>query len=533
MELCGGRLKRLGKIARQNLLLILIISGVISGFIIGLPLNKHVQSDQYDDEERREIVMLVSFLGDIFVRLLKLLIVPLIIASIVLAVAKLDTKTTGKLGRRTVIYYLGTTLTAVIIGVILVVSIRPGDTAVEHEKKESRHVNALDSILDLLRNLFPDNIVETTFRSASTIYKDKMSSLKNGTENADDIKGDMKKLVNFMENTLYDPWSVNNDTEKVRVITKTTKKVWAKVQKGDRMNVLGIITCSIAFGIALSRLGPEGRQMKNLFEILMKIVMSLVNGVMWLSPIGICSLIAGKLVEMENIGKTFESLAYLIVTTITGIAIQALIVYPTIYFICLRKNPFRYMFNLQAAMFTAFGTDSSAATLPVTIKCVQDVNKVDPRVAQFVLPIGATVNMDGTALYEAVACIYIAQLNGYSFGIGKILITVICSVAASVGAAAIPSAGLVTLLMVLEAAGLPTNDVGLLYSIDWFLDRFRTVCNITGDGVGAAVVEKFSRDDFDDDFDRSMELQDGAAAETFIAKDGVTCTNFGANETKM
>lgn len=151
MELCGGRLKKLRKIARKNLLLILIISGVISGFIIGLPLNKHVQSDRYDDEERREIVMLVSFLGDIFVRLLKLLIVPLIIASIVLAVAKLDPKTTGKLGRRTVIYYLGTTLTAVIIGVILVVSIRPGDTAVEHEKKESRHVNALDSILDLLR----------------------------------------------------------------------------------------------------------------------------------------------------------------------------------------------------------------------------------------------------------------------------------------------------------------------------------------------------------------------------------------------
>ncbi|CAB4022732.1 excitatory amino acid transporter 1-like [Paramuricea clavata] len=304
---------------------------------------------------------------------------------------------------------------------------------------------------------------------ATTTYKDKVTSLDNSTVQAGDIKGTMKNLTEFMENRIYDPWSVTDKNTNVRVITKSTKKVWAKVQKAERMNVLGMITCSIAFGIALSRLGPEGRALKELFEICMKIVMSLIGGIMWISPLGICSLIAGKLVEMEDIAKTFESLAYLIVTTITGIAIQALIVYPTIYFICVRKNPFRYMFNMQAAMFTAFGTDSSAATLPATIKCVKDINKVDPRVAHFVLPIGATVNMDGTALYEAVACIYIAQLNGYSFGIGKILITVFCSVAASVGAAAIPSAGLVTLLMVLEAAGLPTNDVGLLYSIDWFL----------------------------------------------------------------
>lgn len=151
MESCIRTGKNLGKIAQKNLLLVLIIVGVTFGFIIGLSLNGHVQSSRYDDEERREIVMLISFLGDIFVRLLKLLIVPLIITSIVMAVASLDTKTTGKLGKRTIIYYLGTTFIAVIIGVILVVSIRPGDTAVQHDKKPSRHVNALDSVLDLVR----------------------------------------------------------------------------------------------------------------------------------------------------------------------------------------------------------------------------------------------------------------------------------------------------------------------------------------------------------------------------------------------
>ena len=151
MDSCIGVGKSLGKLARKNLLLVLIIIGVLFGFIIGLSLNGHVQSDRYDDEERRGIVMLISFLGDIFVRLLKLLIVPLIVTSIVMAVASLDTKTTGKLGKRTIIYYLSTTVIAVIIGVILVVTIRPGDTAVQHDKKPSRHVNALDSILDLVR----------------------------------------------------------------------------------------------------------------------------------------------------------------------------------------------------------------------------------------------------------------------------------------------------------------------------------------------------------------------------------------------
>ena len=151
MDTCIGVGKSLRKLARKNLLLVLIIIGVLFGFIIGLSLNGHVQSDRYDDEERREIVMCISFLGDIFVRLLKLLIVPLIVTSIVMAVASLDTKTTGKLGKRTIIYYLSTTVIAVIIGVILVVTIRPGDTAVQHDKKPSRYVNALDSILDLVR----------------------------------------------------------------------------------------------------------------------------------------------------------------------------------------------------------------------------------------------------------------------------------------------------------------------------------------------------------------------------------------------
>ncbi|XP_046854324.1 excitatory amino acid transporter 1-like isoform X2 [Xenia sp. Carnegie-2017] len=489
---------KLRNIVVRNLQVILIILGVALGFIIGLSLNSHVQSSRYDREERKKIVMLIGFLGDIFVRLLKLLIIPLTITSIVHAVASLDTRTTGKLGRRTVIYYSITTFTAAIIGIILVLSIRPGDTSVQHEKFEMNHVDALDSILDMIRNIFPDNLVESTFRSTQTAYKDDVTFIYNTTIPDRNIRGSLENLTKFLDNNVYDPWIVNETSPDVRVIKKNSRKVWAKIEKTDRMNFLGMITCSIVFGIALSRLGPEGQPLKEILDVCLKIVMMLINAVMWICPLGIGSLIAAKLVEMENIGSTFESLAYFIVTAITGFAIQGLIVYPTIYFICIRKNPFRYLLNMQAAAYTAFGTSTSAATLPVTLKCVQELNQVDSRVAQFILPIGATVNMDGTSLYEAVACIYIAQLNGYNFGIGKILLTVFTSAAASVGACTVPSAGLVTLIMVLEAAGLPTTDVGLLYSVDWFVDRFRTVCNMTGDAIGCAIVEKFSRKDLDE-----------------------------------
>ena len=151
MDTSGSLANKLRNIVVRNLQLILIIVGVVCGFIIGLPLNSHVQSSHYDVEERKRIVILVGFVGEVFVRLLKLLIIPLIITSIVLAVASLDTKTTGKLGRRTITYYLSTTFIAVIIGIILVLSIRPGDTAVQHEKSQASHVDALDSILDMIR----------------------------------------------------------------------------------------------------------------------------------------------------------------------------------------------------------------------------------------------------------------------------------------------------------------------------------------------------------------------------------------------
>uniref|UniRef100_A0A8B9R6W6 Amino acid transporter n=1 Tax=Astyanax mexicanus TaxID=7994 RepID=A0A8B9R6W6_ASTMX len=201
------------------------------------------------------------------------------------------------------------------------------------------------------------------------------------------------------------------------------------------------------------------------------------------APVGILFLIAGKIVEMEDLGAMGGQLGMYTITVIAGLLIHAILVLPTLYFLVTRKNPFLFIGGLLQALVTALGTSSSSATLPITFKCLEENNGVDKRVTRFVLPVGATINMDGTALYEALAAIFIAQVNNMD----------ITATAASIGAAGIPQAGLVTMVIVLTSVGLPTDDITLIIAVDWFLDRLRTTTNVLGDSIGAGIVEHLSR----------------------------------------
>merc|ERR1712066_59113 len=184
-------------------------------------------------------------------------------------------------------------------------------------------------------------------------------------------------------------------------------------------------------------------------------------------------------------------------TVLIGLFLHGFVVLPIIYTVCTRKLPFRFIANMTNAFTTAFGTASSSATLPVTISLLEEKNEVDPRVCRFVLPIGATINMDGTALYEAVAAIFISQVNGMALSIGQVIAISITATAASIGAAGIPQAGLVTMVMVLEAVGLPPDDITIILAVDWLLDRFRTTINVVGDSVGAGIVNHLSAGELD------------------------------------
>lgn len=216
----------------------------------------------------------------------------------------------------------------------------------------------------------------------------------------------------------------------------------------------------------------------------MKITKIVIN----FTPIGVLFLVLPRVVEVDDVNQMLESVGMYTACVLAGLFIHGLIVLPFVYCIITRRNPYALVGRMSAALLTAFGTSSSSATMPVTINCLEENVGLDPKIVRFLVPIGATVNMDGTALYEAVAAIFIAQSRGVPLTPISVIIISITATFASIGAAGIPQAGLVTMVIVLNAVGLPAEDVYLIFVVDWFLDRFRTVINVLGDSFGAAVI---------------------------------------------
>jgi Na+/H+-dicarboxylate symporter len=223
--------------------------------------------------------------------------------------------------------------------------------------------------------------------------------------------------------------------------------------------------------------------------------MKLVVVVIWYSPIGIMFLIAAEIVSMKDPIEELQALGLYMATVLAGLAIHGAIILPGIYLVIVRRNPFKYLYGLLQALLTAFGTASSSATLPITYRCLENNNKIDSRVTRFLLPVGATINMDGTALYEAVAAIFIAQSNSMNLDAAQIVAISITATLASIGAASVPQAGLVTMVIVLSALGLPAEEVTKIIAVDWLLDRFRTAVNVEGDAIGAGVVAHLCREE--------------------------------------
>ncbi|CAH1243818.1 SLC1A3 [Branchiostoma lanceolatum] len=451
------------RFCRTNALLLLTILAVCLGVLIGFTCAPHISDND---------VKYISFPGTLLMRMLKMLILPLIVSSLISGVSSLDSKTSGKLGGRAVLYYICTTLIAVILGIVLVVSIQPGKGAGKVNRTgQAPSVSTVDAFLDILRNVFPDNLAAATFQQFQTVLKEVTPEVVNGTAGNDTTVND----------------TMLNDT--MLNLTEPAKAYVTEDGTKDGMNVLGLVAYSIALGVILSTMGEAGRPLINFFNSLNDATMRLVWVVMWYSPIGITFLIAGKIIEMyDDLSALAGALGLYTITVLVGLAIHGLFVLPMLYFIFVRKNPFVFITGLVQALLTALGTSSSSATLPVTFKCLEDNNGIDPRVTRFVLPIGATINMDGTALYEAVAVIFIAQVNGTPLDIGGIIVVSITATVAAIGAAAVPQAGLITMVIVLSAVGLPADDVTLIIAVDWFLDRFRTMINVLGDSIGAGIV---------------------------------------------
>ncbi len=252
-------------------------------------------------------------------------------------------------------------------------------------------------------------------------------------------------------------------------------------------NILAIVAYALLLGIALVMTSEPYPQVLGLFEEGMRLSMQIIGWIMRLAPFGIGALLF-KLVATQDL-SLFTTLAkFMLVVTGTTL-LHGLVVLPALLFLITRKHPWWFLHNAKEALITAFATSSSTATMPVSMRCATQNMQVKPEIAGFVVPLGATVNMDGTALYEAAAALFVAQLAGIELSLGQQLVVCFTTMIAAMGAPGIPSAGMVTMVMVLQSVGLPAEAIAILLPIDRLLDTVRTAVNVEGDMIGSLVVQ--------------------------------------------
>ena len=373
--------------------------------------------------------------GEIFLNLLTMMVVPLVMASVMSGIIGLgDIRKLGRPGGLAVTYYLMTTVLAVIVGLLMVNLIQPG-------------VGVDQTTLD------------------ASLAEGQVSTA--GREDADlgtILRGLV--LMLFTDNL---------------------------IESAAKTSLLPLIFFSIIFAGMLTTMGTRVQALTEIIVQVNEALLSFILLLMKLAPFGIFCLVTARFGEAQaggNLGAVLQQTGAYFGTVLAGLGVHAFLTLPLILWIFTRRNPFRFMYQMSQALLTAFSTASSTATLPITMNCAVEKAKVSKQSSDFVLPLGATINMDGTALYEAAAAIFIAQAIGFELTITSQLVIAVTATMAAIGAAGIPEAGLVTMVIVLNAVGLPVEYIGLILSVDWLLDRFRTAVNVFGDALGSAVVEK-------------------------------------------
>lgn len=411
-------LNKLKKISLGNWILI----GMILGLLFGLFLNFYVTNPLIKDIIFMDNIFYLG--GTVFIRLMKMLVVPLVFFSIVVGVASIsDIKTIGKIGGTTILIYLITTALAVTIALGVGMYLKPGIGLDMTSIAQSSNVTVNQTVTDTILNIIPEN---------------PFSSLANG-------------------------------------------------------DMLPVIIFGLIIGIILAKLRDETETFNKFFTEGNRIMMEMTSIIMKFAPIGVFCLMA----------KTFGSLGFDAIVplgkyvgcVLIGLAIQAFVVYPGLLVIFTRLNPVRFFRNFFSVMFFAFSSSTSNATIPLNIDKLEDMG-VSRDVSSFTIPLGATINMDGTAIMQGVAVMFAAQAYGMDLGTSALLTVIFTAVMASVGTAGVPSVGLVTLTMVFNSVGLPVAAIGVIFGIDHIIDMFRTAVNVTGDAICTMVVS-FRNNSFD------------------------------------
>ncbi|MDO9547343.1 MAG: dicarboxylate/amino acid:cation symporter [Candidatus Marinimicrobia bacterium] len=401
-------LNQLKRVSLTAWIFIGIILGILSGITLG-----------------EIIIPVATIIGDLFLSLLKMVIIPLIFTSITSGVLGIGTsKNLGRLGLKTMAYYVASSLIAILTGLLLVNIIKPGIGA---ELGLTADVSTSDitasSLGDFLYRIVPDNPI---------------SSMANG-------------------------------------------------------EILPIIFFCIILGVFISKLNDRHRiLLTDFFNAGFEVMMSITHFIIWFAPLGVFGLIA-KITAITGL-EVFHTLGLYFITVLAGLLIHYSISLPLFVIILSRENPIRHLKNMSVALLTAFTTSSSSATLPLTLECAEKNAGISNKISSFVLPLGATVNMDGTALYECVAAMFIAQVYGIELNFAAQFTVVITALLTSIGAAGIPMAGLVMMTIILKAVGLPLEGIGLILAVDIILDMIRTSTNVWSDSCGALIIAKSEKE---------------------------------------
>ena len=404
-----------------------IIIGMVLGVLYGLLASKMGWVDFTNDW--------IKPWGKIFINLLKLIAVPLVFASLIKGVSSLsDISKLSRIGGKTIGIYLFTTVVAVTFGLLLVNIIQPGTSFSEEKRMELKEQYA--------------------------------SSAASKIASAKDVKedGPLQFIVDMVPNNLVQA-------------------------TGNNKNMLQVIFFAILFGIAMVMLPKEKTSVvKGFFDGVNDIILQIVDLIMLTAPYGVFALLVGLIVDFGGSGELFQALGIYSLSVIIGLLLMIMVVYPLILKSFTKLKYFDFFKGIAPAQMLAFSTSSSAATLPVTMERCEDHLGVSEEVSSFVLPLGATINMDGTSLYQAIAAVFIAQAFGYDLDLSQQLTIVLTSTLASIGAAAVPGAGMVMLVIVLSSIGIDPEGIALIFAVDRLLDMIRTVVNVTGDATVATVV---------------------------------------------
>ena len=404
-----------------------IIIGMVLGVLYGLLASKMGWVDFTNDW--------IKPWGKIFINLLKLIAVPLVFASLIKGVSSLsDISKLSRIGGKTIGIYLFTTVVAVTFGLLLVNIIQPGTSFSEEKRME-------------LKEQYASNAAS------------KIASAKDVKED-----GPLQFIVDMVPSNFIQA-------------------------TGNNKNMLQVIFFAILFGIAMVMLPTEKTSVvKAFFDGVNDIILQIVDLIMLTAPYGVFALLGGLVVDFGGSAELFQALGIYSLSVVIGLLLMIMVVYPLILKSFTKLKYFDFFKGIAPAQMLAFSTSSSAATLPVTMERCEDHLGVSEEVSSFVLPLGATINMDGTSLYQAVAAVFIAQAFGYDLDLSQQLTIVLTSTLASIGAAAVPGAGMVMLVIVLSSIGIDPEGIALIFAVDRLLDMLRTVVNVTGDATVATVV---------------------------------------------